>query len=43
MVIPLGPDSVQTMTVIRKVSENDIEKTQHGSFRFVPMLKDKAK
>ena len=43
MVIPLGPDSVQTMTVIKKVSENDIEKTQHGSFRFVPMLKDKAK
>ncbi len=43
MVIPLGPDSVQTMTVIRKISENDIEKTPHGAFRFVPMLKDKAK
>ena len=43
MVIPLGPDSIQTMTVIRKLSENDIEKTHHGSFRFVPMLKDKVK
>ena len=43
MVIPLGPDSVQTMTVITKTSETDFEKTEHGSFRFVPMLKDKAK
>ena len=23
--------------------ETDFEKTEHGSFRFVPMLKDKAK
>jgi len=43
MVIPLGPDRAQTMTVIRKISENELEKTQHGAFRFVPMLKDKAK
>ena len=39
MVIPLGPSNSQTMTVIKKISEKDFEKTEHGTFVFVPLLK----
>jgi len=42
LVIPLGTE-VQTMTTIIKKSEHSIEKKEHGLFRFVPMLENKAK
>ena len=43
MVIPIGPDDVQTMTILVKDADGGFTKTEHGAFRFVPMLKDKAK
>jgi protein-L-isoaspartate(D-aspartate) O-methyltransferase len=43
MVIPLGPDDVQTMTVVVKNKDGSYQKSEHGAFRFVPMLKDKEK
>lgn len=42
LVIPLGTE-VQTMTTIIKKSEHSFEKKEHGLFRFVPMLENKAK
>ncbi len=39
MVIPLGPNQKQTMTVITRTSEDDYKKETHGTFVFVPMLK----
>ena len=43
LIIPLGPQEVQTMFTIQKVGENDIKRIEHKQFRFVPMLGDKAK
>ena len=43
LVAPVGQRDVQIMTKIVKTSEIDYEKSEHGSFRFVPLLKDKAK
>lgn len=43
MVIPLGAGNVQTMTVLEKKSCGGYEISEHGAFRFVPMLKDKEK
>ncbi len=40
MVIPVG-EEIQTMMVIIRKSETDFEKEEHGSFRFVPLLKDR--
>ncbi len=40
MVIPLG-EEVQTMTSILKISDQEFEKHEHGSFQFVPLLKEK--
>jgi protein-L-isoaspartate(D-aspartate) O-methyltransferase len=37
MVIPLGLD-VQKMLVIEKTGENEFVKTEHGEYKFVPML-----
>ena len=42
LVIPVG-DEVQIMTTITKISETAIQKKEHGLFRFVPMLENKAK
>ena len=42
LVIPVGED-VQIMTTIYKISETETRKQEHGNFRFVPMLEDKAK
>lgn len=41
LVVPIG-DEVQVMTAIHKISETEIRKQEHGHFRFVPMLEDKA-
>lgn len=37
MVIPVGTE-VQTMVVVERVGENDFVKTEHGYYKFVPML-----
>ncbi|MBN1118252.1 MAG: protein-L-isoaspartate(D-aspartate) O-methyltransferase [Bacteroidales bacterium] len=42
MVIPLGPVDDQTMFLILKNEDGSIEKIEHGSFLFVPMLKGKV-
>lgn len=42
MVIPLGPDDIQVMTTIAKTTTGGLVKMDHGTFRFVPMLEDKA-
>lgn len=43
LVIPLGAYDVQVMTTIIKIAENKFDKKEHGTFRFVPMLENKAK
>ncbi|MEZ4874586.1 MAG: protein-L-isoaspartate(D-aspartate) O-methyltransferase [Flavobacteriaceae bacterium] len=40
LVIPVG-DAVQIMTVFTRTSATHFEKTEHGEFRFVPLLEDK--
>jgi len=40
LVIPLG-EKIQIMTVFERKSATEFEKTEHGEFRFVPMLEDK--
>ena len=42
MVAPIGDRDVQTMHLIKKVSENNVETTTHGEFAFVPMLNNKS-
>ncbi|MEI6889542.1 MAG: protein-L-isoaspartate(D-aspartate) O-methyltransferase [Bacteroidales bacterium] len=42
LVIPVG-DDIQIMTTIHKISETETRKEEHGNFRFVPMLEDKAR
>lgn len=42
LVAPLGKGNVQTMIRLTKQSDNVIDKEYFGSFRFVPMLKNKA-
>jgi protein-L-isoaspartate(D-aspartate) O-methyltransferase len=42
LVIPVGASDVQIMTTITKTGEKESEKREHGSFRFVPLLEDKA-
>jgi protein-L-isoaspartate(D-aspartate) O-methyltransferase len=42
-VAPVGKNDLQIMTRIVKVSETEITTETHGTFRFVPMLADKAK
>lgn len=41
LVVPVG-DNVQTMIRVIRVAEDEFIREHHGSFRFVPMLKDKA-
>lgn len=43
MVIPVGPDDVQIMTTVTKMADGAFLKREHGAFRFVPMLEDKAR
>ncbi|MAE07454.1 MAG: protein-L-isoaspartate O-methyltransferase [Bacteroidetes bacterium] len=42
LVAPLGTGSIQTMIRLTKKSDNKIDKEHFGTFRFVPMLKNKA-
>ena len=39
MVIPVGKN-VQEMIIVRRISQTKFEKENHGSFKFVPLLKD---
>ena len=43
LVIPVGADDVQEMTTITRISEKEFQKREHGKFRFVPLLEDKAR
>ncbi len=43
MVVPLGEFDVQIMHRLIRVSETEVLTEKHGSFRFVPMLIDRAK
>lgn len=43
LVAPVGQRDIQIMTKIVKTSETDCKKSEHGTFRFVPLLKNKAK
>ena len=42
MVIPVGDEKTQKMVTILKVAENDYEKIVLDTFRFVPLVGDKA-
>jgi protein-L-isoaspartate(D-aspartate) O-methyltransferase len=42
LVIPVGDGAVQIMTTITKISETKTEKKEWGTFRFVPLLGNKA-
>ncbi|MGD9976959.1 MAG: protein-L-isoaspartate(D-aspartate) O-methyltransferase [Bacteroidales bacterium] len=39
MVIPVGDDNGQVMTLVEKVSPTEVKKSTHGNFIFVPLLK----
>jgi len=41
LVIPVGEGDTQEMFLIEKISEHEYGQTQHGLFRFVPMLTEK--
>jgi protein-L-isoaspartate(D-aspartate) O-methyltransferase len=43
MVIPIGEGEEQLMKLIRKNQDGVISEEEFGVFRFVPMLKNKAK
>ncbi len=42
MVVPLGDSSSQVMTKIVRKGEDEYEKTEHGRFVFVPLLKGRS-
>ncbi len=43
LVAPVGPREFQTMTTVRKIAGNKLERIEHERFRFVPMLEKRAK
>lgn len=43
LVAPLGESAIQIMTTIEKTGENEYRRTEHGTFRFVPMLEKRAR
>ncbi|MFC2100582.1 protein-L-isoaspartate(D-aspartate) O-methyltransferase [Bacteroidota bacterium] len=42
LVVPVGGQEVQVMKSVTKISDSDTREEQHGMFRFVPLLEDKA-
>ncbi len=42
LVIPVGDGPVQNMVCLQRNSPEDLVRTSHGDFRFVPMLEQKA-
>jgi protein-L-isoaspartate(D-aspartate) O-methyltransferase len=43
MVIPVGAGDIQVMTTLTRTSVTEVRKEEHGTFRFVPLLENKAK
>lgn len=43
LVIPVGEGNTQEMFLVEKISETEYRQTEHGLFRFVPMLSEKNK
>lgn len=43
LVIPVGGGDIQIMVTVERISEIQYKKREHGTFRFVPLLEDKAK
>ena len=43
LVAPIGKTEIQIMTTLVKNGENDYTRTEHGTFRFVPMLEKRAR
>ena len=43
LVAPVGKSDIQIMTRVLKISETEVSTETHGTFRFVPMLTDKAR
>ena len=43
LVIPVGQGDVQEMIMVERISEAEFRQTQHGIFRFVPLLAEKNK
>lgn len=43
MIIPVGEGEKQTMVKIERLADSEFKKTEHGSFRFVPMLQNKER
>lgn len=41
LVIPVGEGTTQEMILIEKISETEYKQSQHGLFRFVPLLTEK--
>lgn len=41
LIMPVGTSDSQYMTLVEKLSENDYQRSEHGSFIFVPLLKGK--
>jgi len=41
LVMPVGSSDSQRMTLVEKLSENEYNRSEHGSFIFVPLLKGK--
>jgi protein-L-isoaspartate(D-aspartate) O-methyltransferase len=42
VVIPVGRGAVQVMTVIQRSQDGKLRRTEHGTFRFVPMLEHRS-
>lgn len=42
LVIPVNEMDAQTMTTVKKHADGNLETMQHGRFKFVPLLGDKA-
>jgi len=42
LVMPVGNSDSQRMTLVEKMSENEFQTSEHGSFIFVPLLKGKS-
>lgn len=42
MVVPVGAGEIQTMVVLEKRGDGSLARTEHGKFRFVPMLESRT-
>ena len=43
LVIPVGGTDKQRMLTVKKISDTELEKVDHGDAAFVPMLKSKSR